>query len=414
VSVAAIFHYKFKSFEEFNRKQCERGDIYKKVKHTCPATVQPGDVFDDSAWRAMSRLLPKYAEARKLEYVPSSKQQSTSDARANQILPTESRNDTSLPVEGLDMNNNSSLEELSQNQTENGDKPWAALCAVMRDEDLYVNEWTNYHLALGFEHIFIYDSHPNFTLSEWYSKRVEQEGNNLPHNMSTANRVHLTHRVLPDTGKVQELVYGECLDKLRALDDPPKWVMVLDGDEFLVFRDMDKYPNVVTFLTDQLHSGSLQINWVVMGSANETAYRDEPVTKRFQLALSGSQYPETKAVAILDHVTGWRVHYAYHKPGYGSIGMGGRRVGLAGALCCIKNGDVSVAAIFHYKFKSFEEFNRKQCERGDIYKAITHSCPATVQPGDVFDDSAWRAMTRLLPKYASLHGHRDGEALVAR
>jgi hypothetical protein len=183
--------------------------------------------------------------------------------------------------------------------------------------------------------------------------------------------------------------------------------MVLDGDEFLVFRDMDKYPDVLTFLMEQLQSGSLQINWVVMGSANETVYRDEPVTKRFQLALSGSQYPETKAVAILDHVTGWRVHY--HKPGYGGIGMGGRRVGLAGALCCIKNGDVSVAAIFHYKFKSFEEFNRKQCERGDIYKALKHTCPATVQPGDVFDDSAWRAVTRLVPKYASLPGR-----LVAR
>jgi Glycosyl transferase family 2 len=279
--------------------------------------------------------------------------------------------------------------------------PWAALCAVMRDEDLYINEWTDYHLALGFEHIFIYDSHPNFTLSEWYSKRVEQEGKNVPHNLSTANRLHLTHRVLPDTGNVQELVNGECLDNLRALDNPPKWVMVLDGDEFLVFRDMDKYPNVVTFLTEELQSGSLQLSWVVMGSANETAYRDEPVTKRFQLALGGSQYPETKAVAILDHITGWRVHYAYHKPGYGAVGMGGRKVGFRGALCCIKDGDVSVAAVFHYKFKSYGEYNHRRCDRGDICKKVKYTCPATVEPGDVFDDSAWRAMTRLVPQYAS-------------
>jgi hypothetical protein len=292
--------------------------------------------------------------------------------------------------------------------------PWAALCAVVRDNDLYMNEWTDYHLALGFEHIFIYDSDPNFSLFEWYTKRVEQEGDSVPDNMSTANRVHLTPRVLPDTGWVQALVYGECLDKLRALDDPPKWVMVLDGDEFLVFRDMDKYPNVVTFLTDQLHSGSLQINWVVMGSANETAYRDEPVTKRFQFALSGSDNPETKTVAILEHVTGWRVHDAKHKPGYSGIGMGGREVGIGGDPCFVKDGDVSVAAIFHYKYKSFEEFNHRQCVRGDIYKAIKHACPATVVPGDVFDDSAWRAMTRLVPKYASLPGRRDGEVLAAR
>jgi hypothetical protein len=102
----------------------------------------------------------------------------------------------------------------------------------------------------------------------------------------------------------------------------------------------------------------------------------------------------------LDHVKGWRVHYAYHKPGYGAIGMAGRKASMGGALCCIENGDTSVAAVFHYKFKSYGEFNHKQCERGDIYKKIKHSCPATVETGDMFDDSAWRAMTRLLPNYA--------------
>jgi hypothetical protein len=99
-----------------------------------------------------------------------SKQQSPSDAHADQIVPNESRNEaTPFMVAGLDMNGNSSLEELAQSRTDYVNKPWAALCAVMRDEDLYINEWTDYHLALGFQHIFIYDSHPNFTLSEWHT-----------------------------------------------------------------------------------------------------------------------------------------------------------------------------------------------------------------------------------------------------
>jgi hypothetical protein len=49
--------------------------------------------------------------------------------------------------------------------------PWAALCAVMRDEDRYIDEWADYHLALGFEQLHIYDSHPNFTLARWYEWR---------------------------------------------------------------------------------------------------------------------------------------------------------------------------------------------------------------------------------------------------
>ena len=278
-------------------------------------------------------------------------------------------------------------------------RPWAALCAVMRDEDLYIDEWVDYHLALGFERVHIYDAHPNFTLAQWYEERQLQ-------NPISNIGIHLTHRVLPDEGNVQELVYGECLDHLRTLPSPPKWVMVLDGDEFLVFRNHSQYSHVVDFLTDHLLSGSLQISWIVMGTGNETNYRDEPVTKRFQYAITERKFPETKAVAVLDHIDGWKVHYVFHKSGYGAVAMGGRPIGLGrGILCCIADPDVSVAAVFHYTYKSEEEYTYKICVRGDIYKFLNSICE-TAKPvaGDVFDDGAWQAMVRLLPKYASLAG----------
>jgi hypothetical protein len=240
---------------------------------------------------------------------------------------------------------------------------------------------------------------------------VAQEGDDVPRNMSTANQVHLTHRVLPDTGNVQELVYGECLDKLRALDDPPTWVMVLDGDEFLVFRDMDKYPNVVTFLTEQLHSGSLQINWVVMGSANETVYRDEPVTKRFQLALGGSQYLETKAVAILDHVTGWRVHYAYHKPGYGAVGMGGRKVGFRGALLVSKMGMCRFRQSFTTSTKVLKSSIASNVK--EVKSTSSLSTLARPQHSQGMCLMILRGVP-LLVSCRNMRHCRDGETLVAR
>ena len=33
-----------------------------------------------------------------------------------------------------------------------------ALCAIARHEEDYLAEWIDYHLALGFDHIFIYDN----------------------------------------------------------------------------------------------------------------------------------------------------------------------------------------------------------------------------------------------------------------
>lgn len=33
-----------------------------------------------------------------------------------------------------------------------------AVCAIAKDENRYVLEWTAYHLALGFDHVFHYDN----------------------------------------------------------------------------------------------------------------------------------------------------------------------------------------------------------------------------------------------------------------
>jgi hypothetical protein len=84
--------------------------------------------------------------------------------------------------------------------------------------------------------------------------------------------------------------------------------------------------------------------------------------------------------------------------------MGGRKVGMGGALCCIKNGDTSVAAIYHFKYKSKEEFHQKSCVRGRIFKHATSNCGRLEHlTGEIFDDTVWRTLQRIEPKYAALY-----------
>jgi hypothetical protein len=275
-------------------------------------------------------------------------------------------------------------------------QPWAAICAVMKDEERYIDEWADYHLALGFAQIHIYDTHPNFTLAEWYQKRQLADPNS---NIG----IHLTHlpgNVMSDQTKC----YDACLQRLRDLPVPPKWVMVMDADEFLVLRKYKKHPSVVDFLKKHLQSGSLRINWIVMGSANETTYRPEPVTKRFQYACCPTMSDITKSVAILDHVEGWESpHATILKPGYGDIGVGGRKVSKHGNNRLVPGGDLSVAALYHYKYKSAEEFTYKSCDRGQAWGPDGfYKCPVTPETGFKFDDRAWEALKRLVPKYATL------------
>jgi Glycosyl transferase family 2 len=338
-SIAAIYHYKYKSYEEFQYKSCRRGKA-SRLKANCPDPGQTGTVHDDRAWRAMQRLLPKYAEP-------------------------------SLPVEVADTDK----------------APSAALCAVVsREGDArYLSEWADYHLALGFEHIYLYDVQANFTLPSWFDQWSKNEHR---------DRVRVTHRFMPaERVGGSEIIYRECMNELRRQPHPPKYVMALDINDFLVVRDLDRYPNVTSFLTDHLQSGSLQISWIVMGSSNEVVHRDAPVTQRFQLAIDRGLYSEGKPAAVLDHIEGLKKHYALHKAGYKAIGMGGRKANMGGALCCIKNGDVSVAAIYHYRYKSKEEYHDEQCG------STNTTCTVEVQTGTSPDDSVWRAMTRLVSKY---------------
>lgn len=35
---------------------------------------------------------------------------------------------------------------------------YASICAIVKDEDKDIREWLNYHFAIGFEHVLIYDN----------------------------------------------------------------------------------------------------------------------------------------------------------------------------------------------------------------------------------------------------------------
>lgn len=264
----------------------------------------------------------------------------------------------------------------------------------MKDEDKYITEWSLYHLGIGFKRVYVADSHPNYTLANW------TEGMTNPN-------INVSHVVLPKNGPVQEKVYNNCANELRALPDPPKWVMFLDGDEFLVLRNGGKknYTTVTDFLEDHVKRGALQISWLVFGTGNQTNYTAEPVTKRFKYRLD-EPAEQTKTVVVLDHLREVvNPHYVNVKKGYKSVAIKDKRpANRAGARCCLPphRRDTSVVAVHHYKTKSYEEFYYKSCVRGRIYKHVTSKCKEVQQPiiGEVYDDVAWEALKRNVPKYA--------------
>jgi len=147
----------------------------------------------------------------------------------------------------------------------------AALCLLAKAVEPYLDEYVDYYSAIGFSGIFIFDNSDNNTLQDWTprSRSGSVDNNNTSKTMIS---------VYPWPGvNNQRSAYQKCAMNLINYTNFT-WAAFYDSDEFLVLR---KHDNVVDLLQEHCDSGSLSINWVLMGTSNETFYRPLPMTKRF-------------------------------------------------------------------------------------------------------------------------------------
>lgn len=217
---------------------------------------------------------------------------------------------------------------------------------------------------------------------------------------------------LHDPSGLQYNTYTACVESLRKLSNPPRWVAFFDVDEFLV---LPHHANVTAFLHDYLHEGALLLNMLTFGTSNETAYRAEPVVKRFT-HRQGFEI-NAKTIGILDHIEAQQIHepelYKEHNV---LIRMGGGNASqdVYEGETKVYPGRTAPAFLHHYAYKSKEEFYHRRCrlpgraiqgqrkEYAVLYKAFwSLRCHEEVVAGATFDDSAWQTLKQNVPKYAA-------------
>ena len=134
----------------------------------------------------------------------------------------------------------------------------AVICVIAKNEEPYIHEWIQYHLKLGFDHIYIYDNGDHFPL-----KPLEC--------------------MYP--GKITVIYYpGRCL-QLRSYFAfnynycyQHTWAAFIDVDEFIVLK---KHTHIKDLLREKCSSGALVLNWVLFGSNGHENYEERPVLERF-------------------------------------------------------------------------------------------------------------------------------------
>lgn len=204
----------------------------------------------------------------------------------------------------------------------------AVICMIALHEELYIDEWIAYHLALGFSHIYIYDNSDTNTLA---SKQTD--------------RVIIKH--FP--GKQKQFdAYNQFTIQYRKKHT---WAAFIDCDEFIVLK---KHRSILDFLSEYSSCESIGLNWKMFGTAHQESYDNKPVTERFQLCSTNLDR-HIKSICQLNYIR-TIVNPHYSELIHGSTYDTNRNI-INGPYN--ENGTDDVACIHHYYTKSEDEFCKK-------------------------------------------------------
>jgi len=289
----------------------------------------------------------------------------------------------------------------------------AAMCIFVVNEELYLDEFVNYHHALGFEKFFIYDSSEGFELKQW---------GRLKGNFVDVDVFHF-----PGGGEQHKKAFIDCGSKAKASRNY-EWAAFFDADEYLVLK---QHEHVSDMLEEYCHQGALVVNWLTFKSNGWNLPVFEPITRRFvyHMPLDSGVNRHVKTIARLADVDSLflprdsTVDLALKSPHNIAIVRPGTNVhDTTGKIVRgpfnTGEGIWDVVALHHYQTKSAKEFvqrKRGQVGRNEPKKleiaerqfakdlARDHlplDAGEAAEQNLVFNDSAWQFLKKRVPAYA--------------
>lgn len=147
-----------------------------------------------------------------------------------------------------------------------------AICAIARLENRYIKEWVDYHLSLGFNHIYIYDN--NRDGEEKLSQVIDIDGRYK--DLVTL----IPYHSIVNWPQIQ--AYEHCWKTFKF-----DWILYIDIDEFFTFgKEWKKEPNIQAFVNEYKgQTDAILINWMCYGDNGLQHYEDKSVLERFPEAL---------------------------------------------------------------------------------------------------------------------------------
>ena len=150
-----------------------------------------------------------------------------------------------------------------------------ALCAIAKNENLYIREWVEWYKNLGISKIFLYDN------NDIDGERFEEVINDYIESgfVEIKNWRGIVKSVKSDKDgqSTQGLVYSNCYyNNYKKYD----WICFFDIDEYLEIYY--KYNNLNDFLNDFNNYDGVKVQWKMYGDNGYIYFQNKPLLKRFK------------------------------------------------------------------------------------------------------------------------------------
>ncbi|MGD1699540.1 glycosyltransferase family 92 protein [Dapis sp. BLCC M229] len=229
VKKVRINHYFTRSMEEaLNKIKRGRATVNKKRKLGEIKYHDRNDVED----LTIQRFIPKLKAALKTTEVTNIDSNTTENY--DEII-------------GKSLEGNQLIEEVESDYlNKKGEKCKLSICAIMKDEGLYLEEWLEFHKLVGVEKFYLYDNNSTDNTQDILQFYIQNS--------------EVIYYNWPDRpGQIS--AYTHCLNNHKY---DSEWIAFIDLDEFLFPTVADKITDIIDEFSDV---SALGVNWLNFGTS---------------------------------------------------------------------------------------------------------------------------------------------------
>jgi hypothetical protein len=219
---------------------------------------------------------------------------------------------------------------------------YLSVTAIFQNENHWLEEWLQFHLALGVEHFYLYNNDPDTT----ESNRILQ-----PY-IETGLVDHL-----PYPGQFRQLSAYQ--NALQEWADDSYWMTFLDLDELIVPKQVDSIPE---FLEEFETENGLAIHWNIFGSGGLIETPPNQINHFLWRAVN--EHPANKHVKSIVKPKYVQIEPMYNPHLFNlteGITVNEKGNEVTDAICDYTGNRIRIA---HYAVRSYQYFWESKAKRG--------------------------------------------------